>query len=691
MRNLALGIDVGSTTIKFVVCDNANNKLFATYQRHYSDIRETIAKILKDVSKEFSDAYFTVSITGSGGLTLANKLDIPFVQEVIAVKRAIKKIAPQTDVVIELGGEDAKIIYLTNGVEQRMNGICAGGTGAFIDQMAALLQTDAAGLNDYAKNYKELYQIAARCGVFAKSDIQPLINEGASKENLSASIFQSVVNQTISGLACGRKIKGKVAFLGGPLTFLTELKTAFVRTLNLSEDEVIEPQDSHLFAAFGTCLTAKTEHPNIKIKIDDILEKFENSDDSLNETSRLEPLFKDKNDYNKFIKRQSNHTVKFADLKDYDNECYLGIDAGSTTSKMVLISKECEILYSFYGSNKGNPIEVLKNAFAEIKKINPSINIAYSCSTGYGEALLKEAFNLDIGEVETISHFYAAKYFEPEVDSIIDIGGQDMKCIKIKDGAVEDIVLNEACSSGCGSFIESFANSLGYSATEFAKLSIKSKSPIDLGTRCTVFMNSNVKQAQKEGAAIEDIAQGLAYSVVKNALFKVIKLTDAQSLGKHIVCQGGTFYNDSVLRGFEVITGAKVVRPEIAGLMGAFGASLIAKEFAEKNDKKSQIVSLNKILDLQYETSSTHCKGCNNSCKLTINKFSNGNTHISGNRCEKGLQIESENKLLKSNVPNLFEYKSKRIFSYKPLKKDEATRGTIGIPRVLNLYENYPF
>lgn len=411
----------------------------------------------------------------------------------------------------------------------------------------------------------------------------------------------------------------------------------------------------------------------------------------MTETARLEPLFKNESEYQKFAERQSKNKAKYADIKTYDGKCYLGIDAGSTTSKLVLLSEENEILYEFYGSNKGNPIEVLKSAFAELKQIKPDVIIAYSCSTGYGETLLKEAFNLDLGEVETISHYYAAKYFEPKVESIIDIGGQDMKYIKINDGVVQDIVLNEACSSGCGSFIESFANSLGYNAKEFAQMAVKSKNPVSLGTRCTVFMNSNVKQAQKEGANVEDIAQGLAFSVVKNALFKVIKLTDASMLGKHIVCQGGTFYNDAVLKCFEVITGATVVRPEIAGLMGAFGAALIAKNYHKEINEDSKILKIDEILNLKYNTSSQHCKGCNNQCKLTINEFSNGNKHVSGNRCEKGLQLGESKDTKHKDVPNLFEYKKKRIFGYKPLSKKDAVRGDIGIPRVLNLYENYPF
>ncbi len=696
-KKLYMGIDVGSTTIKTVLMDDHGKILFKKYQRHFADIRETLISILKEAKDELGDFQASMAVTGSGGLTLANKIGIPFVQEVMAVKRAIQNVEPDTDVVIELGGEDAKIIYLTNGVEQRMNGICAGGTGAFIDQMAALLQTDAEGLNEYAKSYQEVYPIAARCGVFAKSDIQPLINEGARKEDMAESIFVSVVNQTITGLACGRKIQGKVAFLGGPLTFLSELKKTFVRILELTPDEVIEPENSHLFAAYGTALTTAKDYStdkdytNNKVQVSEILNNLENMTDTMAETNRLDCLFESQKDYEEFQDRQAGNKVKRGDLASYKGKCYLGIDAGSTTSKLVLLSEDDEILYSFYGSNKGNPLEVIKGAFGEIKKINPDVQIAYSCATGYGESLLKGAFNLDHGEVETIAHYLAAQYFEPEVDSIIDIGGQDMKCIKIKDGSVEDIILNEACSSGCGSFIENFANSLGYNAEEFAKLAVKAKSPIDLGTRCTVFMNSNVKQAQKEGASVEDIAAGLAYSVIKNALFKVIKLADVKSLGNHIVVQGGTFYNDAVLRCFELVAKTKAVRPEIAGLMGAFGAALIAKNEKARTGNQSQILSIDEILGLEYTTKSLHCKGCNNSCKLTINQFSNGNKHISGNRCEKGLLGTDEIDPLSDQIPNLMEYKKNRIFGIEPLTEEEAKRGVIGIPRVLNMYENYPF
>lgn len=493
----SIGIDVGSTTVKIVVIDENENIIYEEYKRHFANVKETTLSMLKELYTKCDYGIYNISITGSGGLNLAKKLKIKFVQEVVAVTFAVKKVAPNADVVIELGGEDAKIIYLKNGIEQRMNGICAGGTGAFIDQMASLLQTDAVGLNEYAKSAKEIYPIAARCGVFAKSDIQPLINDGASREDLSVSIFQAVVNQTISGLACGRKISGNVAFLGGPLYFLSELRNTFIKTLKLKDDEVIFPNNAHLFAAFGTAMYSKRRNESISLKT--LIERLEKMDGILSEMNRLPVLFNSKEDYEEFINRQNKYIVNKKSLKDYTDNCYLGIDAGSTTSKLVLISEKGELLYSFYGNNKGDPITVLKDAFREIKReLNPKASIVYSCSTGYGETLLKDAFSLDEGEVETIAHFTAAAFFEPNVDSILDIGGQDMKYIKIRDGSVDTIILNEACSSGCGSFIENFANSLGFSAEEFAKKAIFAQNPVDLGTRCTVFMNSNVKQAQKK-------------------------------------------------------------------------------------------------------------------------------------------------------------------------------------------------
>ncbi len=682
-QTYAVGIDVGSTTVKVIVLDPAGDIVYENYQRHMANIKETVLRMLKEFLEEKGNVPCTLAVTGSGGLNLAKRMDCEFVQEVVAVTTAIRRTAPETDVVIELGGEDAKIIYFRNGVDQRMNGICAGGTGAFIDQMASLLQTDAQGLNEYAKNYKEIYPIAARCGVFAKSDIQPLINDGASREDLSASIFQAVVNQTISGLACGRKICGHVAFLGGPLFFLSELREAFIRTLELREDEVVFPKNAHLFAAQGTAIYSRKGESGT---LAGIVGRMQKIDGVLSETNRLDPLFQDEEELEKFRERQGQYCVHREKLDDYKGLCYLGVDAGSTTTKMALVSEYGELLYSFYSSNKGDPLAVIKEAFQEIREhLNPEAKIAYSCSTGYGEALLKDACRLDEGEVETIAHYYAAHFFEPDVDCILDIGGQDMKCIKIKDGSVDTIILNEACSSGCGSFIENFANSLGYSAEQFAEKALLAKSPVDLGTRCTVFMNSNVKQAQKEGASVADIASGLAYSVIKNAMFKVIKLTDASSLGEKVVVQGGTFYNDAVLRSFELISGHEAIRPDIAGLMGAFGAALIARE--RYVGQETTMLSLDEIIGLEYRTKMAHCKGCQNRCRLTVSLFSGGRRHISGNRCEKGIQSENSQHL----APNLFDYKKERLFAYEPLSEEEAERGTIGIPRVLNLFEDYPF
>ena len=624
-------------------------------------------------------------ITGSGGLTLANHLEIPFVQEVIAVSTSLQKMAPQTDVAIELGGEDAKIIYFEGGnIEQRMNGICAGGTGSFIDQMASLLQTDAPGLNEYAKNYKALYPIAARCGVFAKTDIQPLINEGATKEDLSASIFQAVVNQTISGLACGKPIRGHVAFLGGPLHFLSELKKAFIRTLKLDDEHTIVPENSHLFAAIGSALNAKED---VTVSLTELKDRLRHSIKMDFEVERMDPLFATEEDYEEFNKRQSSYKVATGDLASYKGNCYLGIDAGSTTTKTALVGEDGSLLYSFYSNNNGSPLKTAIRSIQEIySKLPKDARIAYACSTGYGEALIKAALLLDEGEVETVSHYYAAAFFDPEVDCILDIGGQDMKCIKIKNQTVDSVQLNEACSSGCGSFIETFAKSLNYSVQDFAKAALYAKHPIDLGTRCTVFMNSKVKQAQKEGAEVSDISAGLAYSVIKNALYKVIKVSDATELGKHIVVQGGTFYNDAVLRSFERIANCEAIRPDIAGIMGAFGAALIARERYE-DGKETTMLSIDKINELKYTTSMANCRGCTNNCRLTINKFTGGRQFVSGNRCERGIGKEKN----KDHVPNLYEYKYKRLFSYEPLSPDQATRGQVGIPRVLNMFENYPF
>lgn len=668
--------------------DETGRCVYGKYQRHFADVRNTVSGMLDEVRAVTDSALCSFAITGSGGMKLAKSLGVPFVQEVIAVTSAVRSLPEDADVVVELGGEDAKIIFLTNGVEQRMNGVCAGGTGAFIDQMAALLQTDAAGLNEYAKNYKEIYPIAARCGVFAKSDIQPLINDGASREDLAASIFQAVVNQTISGLACGRRIRGRVVFLGGPLYFLSELRRAFMCTLKLDEEHAVFPEDAHLFAARGAAV--KSVSSDVRQSVDEVLEKLRESGAEPAEMNCLQPLFRNEEEYEEFKARQEGYTIEKADLASYEGDCYLGIDAGSTTMKIALISEDGKLLSSYYGSNQGDPVAAAKRELARIyDAMNDRTRIAYSCSTGYGEALLKSAFHLDEGEVETIAHYYAAKYFEPDVDCILDIGGQDMKCISIKEGCVDSITLNEACSSGCGSFIEQFANSLGCTAEQFAQMAVRAKSPVDLGTRCTVFMNSNVKQAQKEGAAVEDIAAGLAYSVIKNALFKVIKLTDASQLGDKIVTQGGTFYNDAVLRCFEMVSGREAIRPDIAGLMGAFGAALIARERCLSGERAETggILSREELQQFTYSTKMVHCQGCQNHCRETVNIFPDGQRHISGNRCERGLQ----NKHLESAAPNMFEYKRKRIFDYEPLSEKEARRGTIGIPRVLNMYENFPF
>ncbi|MCR4782176.1 MAG: 2-hydroxyacyl-CoA dehydratase [Lachnospiraceae bacterium] len=680
-----MGIDIGSTTVKVAILDPDDKLIFSDYERHYANIRETLHSLVQKAYEITGNVVVCPIITGSGGLTLAKHLGISFVQEVIAVSTALSYYAPQTDVAIELGGEDAKIIYFENGnVEQRMNGICAGGTGSFIDQMASLLQTDAPGLNEYAKDYKELYTIASRCGVFAKTDIQPLINEGATKPDLAASIFQAVCNQTISGLAQGKPIKGHVAFLGGPLHFLDQLRETFIRTLKLDEEHTIIPNNSHLFAAIGSALSYKADE---KKDMNSLLDELSHDIKMEFEVARLEPLFETEEEYEKFATRHAKAHVETADLASYHGNCYLGIDAGSTTTKLALIDEDGNLLYSYYSSNNGSPLTTAIASIEEIySKLPSDSKIVHSCSTGYGEALLKSALKLEEGEVETVSHYYAASFFDPEVDTILDIGGQDMKYMKVKDNTIDSVQLNESCSSGCGSFIETFANSLNYKVADFAKEALFAKYPIDLGTRCTVFMNSKVKQAQKEGASVADISSGLAYSVIKNALFKVIKLADPKDLGKHIVVQGGTFYNNAVLRSFEKISEREVIRPDIAGLMGAFGAALIAKERYHVNPHTTML-PIEELKQLTFATSLDRCPHCNNHCLLTINKFNDGRQFITGNRCERGLGLEKN----KDNIPNLYEYKLKRTFHYPPLRKEEAPRGTVGIPRVLNIYENFPF
>ena len=681
--NFSLGIDIGSTTVKIVVMNNKKEILLSDYERHYANIQETLASLMRKAEEALGDLIIAPVITGSGGLTIAKHLDIPFVQEVISVATSLQDYAPHTDVAIELGGEDAKIINFSNGVEQRMNGICAGGTGSFIDQMASLLKTDAAGLNEYAKDYKAIYPIAARCGVFAKSDVQPLINEGATKPDLSASIFQAVVNQTISGLACGKPIRGNIAFLGGPLHFLNELRNAFIRTLKLTDEQIISPENSHLFAAIGAAMNSKEENSRTLSSLHKKLSEGIKMDF---EVHRMKPLFEDEAQYDEFIKKHSVHTVKKGNLSEYEGNCFLGIDAGSTTTKVALVGEDGSLLYSFYSNNNGSPLKTTIKSLKEIYELLPEkVKIVRSCSTGYGEALIKAALVLDEGEVETVAHYHAAAFFEPDVDCILDIGGQDMKCIKIKNNSVDNVLLNEACSSGCGSFIETFAKSLNYEVEDFAKVALYAENPIDLGTRCTVFMNSKVKQAQKEGATVADISAGLAYSVIKNALYKVIKITNPKDLGNKMVVQGGTFYNDAVLRSFEIISGCEAVRPDIAGIMGAFGAALIAREHYE--GEESTMLTIDQINELKFETSLARCGKCTNNCTLTINKFTGGRRFISGNRCERGVGKEKN----VENIPNLYDYKMDRYFNYPILPEDEAPRGTVGIPRVLNMYENYPF
>lgn len=679
-----LGIDVGSTTIKVVALDSYNKVIYNDYRRHFSDIKNTLIDSLEECFKKIGNFDLKITVTGSGGIGVAQWLQCDFQQEVIACTRAVEEFINKTDVVIELGGEDAKITYLKGGIDQRMNGTCAGGTGAFIDQMAILLNTDAQGLNILARDAENIYPIASRCGVFAKTDIQPLINEGAKKSDIAVSIFQAVVDQTISGLACGKPIRGKVTFLGGPLHFLDSLRERFIKTLNLKEGEYFAPENSEIYVALGAAILSEN---NEIISSKELIKKLNSISQKEIEDNFLEPLFKNDKEYFDFKKRHDSSVVPKSDLKTYKGNIFLGIDVGSTTTKAVVLGQNGELLYSSYNNNEGSPLnktlEILKELYI---LINKDTRIAKATVTGYGEGLIKAALGIDIGEIETICHFRGAKEFMPNVEFILDIGGQDMKALMIKDGIINNILLNEACSSGCGSFIEGFSKSLGISIDEFAKLAISSKRPVDLGSRCTVFMNSKVKQVQKEGVSVSDISAGLSYSVIKNALYKVIKIRNFDELGKNIIVQGGTFYNDGILRSFEKITGINVVRPEIAGLMGAYGAALISKENHKENEI-STIITRDKINDFTIETSCERCGICGNNCLLTINKFSETEKYITGNRCERPLGEIAK----KKNVPNLYKYKLKRIFSYKPLSKEEAIRGEIGIPRVLNMYENYPF
>ncbi len=741
--SLHIGIDVGSTTVKLAVLNSHDECLWSVYQRHHADVRATIIDVLRQAAAEFPTNPMTIAITGSGGLLLSQWLDVKFVQEVIASKTAVETFIPRTDVAIELGGEDAKIIYFDGGIEQRMNGTCAGGTGAFIDQMAALLNTDAGGLNELAKSHTTIYPIASRCGVFAKTDVQPLLNEGAKREDIAASIFQSVVTQTISGLACGRPIRGNVAFLGGPLQYLPELRRRFYETLELTDDAIIVPENAHLFVACGAAIAGARDGAKVET-LSEVLARLEGLGDIQgSEVDRLAPLFANDDELREFTERHDQEKVARGSLADYRGEAFLGIDAGSTTFKAALIGRDGELLWSTYASNKGDVLGCAKTALTDLYASLPKdietgedlVWIGHSTVTGYGEGLLLEALQVDSGEIETVAHLRGAQALLPDVEFILDIGGQDMKCLRVKDGVIDSIMLNEACSSGCGSFIESFASGLGLEVQDFAATAIQAQAPVDLGSRCTVFMNSRVKQAQKEGATVGDIAAGLAISVIKNALFKVIKIRDPHDVGTRVIVQGGTFLNDAVLRAFEQLSEVNAVRPDIAGNMGAFGAALLARDRyyaqigegdyaqklrslrstpsanlqenesrgegapltgSEEQRDRSSLLSLEDIQALAPTHRTVRCKGCANACLLTVNDFGvdeetgKHRRFITGNRCEKGESLGTGNHA--SAVPNLFEWKSKRLFDhYTPLSEDEATRGVVGIPRALNLYENYPF
>ena len=683
---LRLGIDVGSTTVKLSVIDERGNLVYANYERHHTDIKATAREIFEKAQRVLGDTPMRVSITGSGGMLLAKWLGLEFVQEVIASKRAVETLIPQTDCAIELGGEDAKIIYFDNGIEQRMNGTCAGGTGAFIDQMASLMETDAMGLNELAKGATHIYPIASRCGVFAKSDVQPLLNEGAAREDVAASIFQAVANQTVSGLACGHPIRGYVAFLGGPLQYLSELRVRFYKTLRLDEEHRIVPENAHLFVATGAALAGESDRYVTFAQVIDSLDNLGDTQGS--EVARLNPLFATERDYEDFKARHDSQVVPKGSLDCYHGRVFIGIDAGSTTMKAAVVGESGELLYTWYDNNNGDVLGTARKIMDDIYDHLPEgCTIGHVTTTGYGEGILIEALQADSGEIETVAHLRGAKAFVPDVNFILDIGGQDMKCLQVKDGIIEHIMLNEACSSGCGSFIANFADSMGMTVQEFAKAAVRGEHPVDLGSRCTVFMNSRVKQAQKEGATIGDVAAGLSYSVIKNALFKVIKLRDYDQIGEYVVVQGGTFMSDATLRAFELLTGRNVIRPDIAGTMGAYGAALLARDRAGKTGT-STLLSRDEIDNLQVKHTNVHCGRCSNNCLLTINSFGNGRRFITGNRCEKGSGKPAKEQ---SKAPNLFEYKSQLLFDRPVLSPEDAPRGTVGIPRALNMYENYPF
>ncbi|HFD2050203.1 acyl-CoA dehydratase activase-related protein [Clostridium perfringens] len=674
-----IGIDAGSTTLKCIVLNEEDKILYSNYERHYSKVREKLIEELENIKGIIENKKFKIAITGSAGYGISKEYNLPFVQEVFATTLAIKRYYDDVDVAIELGGEDAKIIFLTGGFEERMNSSCAGGTGAFIDQMAHLMGLTVDEMDNLSLKHENIYEIASRCGVFAKTDIQPLLNQGARKEDISASVFQSVVNQTIGGLAQGRSIEGKIMFLGGPLYFCKGLRERFIKTLKLKDNDVVSPENAQVFVAIGSAIYSKEN--NKKYEYDELLNIIKENHNEISTMNIIDPLFNSEEEYNEFKERHQKAKVKVSDINNYTGDAYIGIDAGSTTTKVVLIDKEDNILYEYYGSNKGNPIEVVKKELKHIYNIcRKKIKIMGSAVTGYGEELIKKAFSIDFGIVETVAHYIAASHFNPKVDFILDIGGQDIKCFKIKDGIVANIMLNEACSSGCGSFIESFANQMGYDVETFSKLGLFAKHGADLGSRCTVFMNSSVKQAQKEGATVEDLSAGLSVSVVKNALYKVIRAKSLDELGKNIIVQGGTMYNDAILRAFEKELGMNVIRPSISGLMGAYGCALYAKR---KKIKESKIISKEDLESFTHKSKIAKCGLCTNRCNLTINIFNDGEKYISGNRCEK----PTGNKKSES-IPNMYQYKYKKLREYESL--DEGKRGTIGLPMVLNMYENIP-
>lgn len=678
--SLRIGIDIGSTTVKVVVLDEQNKLLFRSYERHYSKARERAAETLRSIGGMLSGKEVRLVVTGSAGLGVAKASSLDFVQEVYATAAAVNAYIPDTDAVIELGGEDAKIIFFGGALEERMNGSCAGGTGAFIDQMATLMNVSVNELDTLSLKHEKIYPIASRCGVFAKSDIQPILNQGGRKEDVAASIFQAVVDQTVAGLTQGRALKGKIVFLGGPLHFLYGLRERFVETLRLDSEHAIFPEDGDCFAAIGAALCASDYPPR---PFDQQLSLLEHSVDSTNLVDTMPPLFASEEDYEVFLARHNAMHPPQADIASYSGDAFLGIDAGSTTTKLVLITPEGGILYTYYHSNQGNPVSIVLEQLKEIYRLcGDRIAVKGAAVTGYGEDLIKSAFNCDLGLVETVAHFSAARHFNPDVDFIIDIGGQDMKCFKIRNGAVDSIMLNEACSSGCGSFIETFARALGYEIAEFSRLGLFAKHPVNLGSRCTVFMNSSVKQAQKDGASVEDISAGLSISIVKNAVYKVIRAASADDLGKHIVVQGGTFLNDAVLRSFENELGRNVTRPTIAGIMGAFGAALAARDLKLS---RTSLLDMAALENFTHSAKPATCNLCTNHCSLTVNLFDGGRRFISGNRCSRPTGKE------KADIPDLYQYKYQKLRSLEGKGAGTGARGRIGIPFGLNMYENLPF